>query len=244
MAGGAEIVAVPAFADNYIWLIHDPAGGHTAVVDPGDGEAALCGAEERGWSIGQVLITHWHPDHTGGVERIKAATGAEAWGPEAERGKFAGLDHGLSEGDRVQVGPWTAQVWEVPGHTLGHIAYVLPEVGAALVGDTLFAMGCGRLFEGTAEQMFRSLQRLAALPDETLAYPAHEYTLSNARFAAHADPGNDAVAARLREVQKLRSDGGITLPTSIAQELATNPFIRAGNAAEFASLRSQKDSFR
>ena len=244
MPGGAEIVAVPAFADNYIWLIHDPASGHTAVVDPGDGEAALRGADERGWTIGQVLITHWHPDHTGGVERVKAATGSEVWGPERERGKFAGLDHGLGEGDRVQVGSWTAEVWEVPGHTLGHIAYVLPQIGAAMVGDTLFAMGCGRLFEGTAEQMFGSLRRLGSLPGDTLAYPAHEYTLSNARFAAHADPANQAVAERVWEVERLRSEGRITLPTSIDQERATNPFMRAPDVAEFASLRSQKDSFR
>ena len=241
---GAEVVAVPAFADNYIWLLHDSGSGYTAVVDPGDGEAALRGAEQRGWTIGQILITHWHPDHTGGIERVKAATGAEVWGPEAERGKFAGLDQGLSEGDRVQVGPWSADIWEVPGHTLGHIAYVLPEIGTAFVGDTLFAMGCGRLFEGTPEQMFGSLQRLAALPPETLAYPAHEYTLSNARFAAHADPASEAVAERLREVEQLRSNGQVTLPTSIGREVATNPFLRAADVRQFASLRSQKDSFR
>jgi hydroxyacylglutathione hydrolase len=244
MADGAEIVAIPAFSDNYIWLIHDQASRHTAVVDPGDGEAALRGATERGWRIDQILITHWHPDHTGGVERVKAATGAQAWGPEAERAKFAGLDHGLHEGDQVRVGPWNAEVWEVPGHTLGHIAYIVPQIATAFVGDTLFAMGCGRLFEGTAEQMFRSLKRLRELPGDTLAYPAHEYTLSNARFAAHAEPANDAISERLREVEPLRSDGRITLPTSIGQELATNPFMRAKDASAFASLRSRKDSFR
>ncbi len=244
MPGGVEVVAVPAFADNYIWLLHDPAGGHTAVIDPGDGEAALAGAAERGWTIGQALITHWHPDHTGGVERVKAASGANVWGPEKERGKFGGLDHGLGEGDRLAVGRWTAEVWEVPGHTLGHIAYVLPEIGVAFVGDTLFAMGCGRLFEGTAEQMFRSLQRLGDLPGDTLAYPAHEYTLSNARFAAHAEPDDVAVAERLRAVEQARAGGRVTLPTRIADERATNPFLRAGSAAEFARLRAAKDSFR
>jgi hydroxyacylglutathione hydrolase len=218
--------------------------GHTAVVDPGDGPAALAGAAERGWSIDQLLVTHWHPDHTGGVAQVKAATGAEVWAPEAERAKFAGFDHGLREGDRVAVGPWTAEVWEVPGHTLGHIAYILPEIGAALVGDTLFACGCGRLFEGTPEQMFGSLQRLAELPGQTLAYPAHEYTLSNVRFAAHAEPGNGAVAERLRAVEQARAAGRITLPTSIAEERATNPFVRARDAAEFAALRAGKDSFR
>jgi hydroxyacylglutathione hydrolase len=164
------------------------------------------------------------------------------WGPEAERSNFAGLDHGLGEGDRVKVGRATAEVWEVPGHTLGHIAFILD--GHAFVGDTLFAGGCGRLFEGTPEQMHDSLQRLAALPGETLAYPAHEYTLSNAGFAAHVEPGNAAVAARLAEVQRLREAGSITLPTSIAEELATNPFMRAPSAAEFGSLRKAKDSFR
>ncbi len=244
MAAAPEIVAVPAFSDNYIWLLHDPASGHTAVVDPGDGAAALAGAEARGWRIAQVLITHWHPDHTGGIAAVVAATGAPVWGPEAERDKFAGLDHGVTDGDRVAVGQWTAEVWHVPGHTLGHIAYVLPEAGVAFVGDTLFAGGCGRLFEGSPEQMFGSLQRLASLPGETVVYPAHEYTLSNYRFAAHAFPGDAAIGTRLSEVERLRSAGEMTLPTTIAIERATNPFLRAQDAAEFASLRQGKDSFR
>ena len=239
-----EIVAVPALSDNYIWLLHDGKAGHTAVVDPGDGNAALRGAAERGWTINQVLITHWHPDHTAGIPRVVEETGAEVWGPEAERGKFAGLNHGLGEGDRVEVGGATAEVWEVPGHTLGHIAFVMPDQKAALVGDTLFAMGCGRLFEGTPEQMHASLQRLAGLPADTLAYPAHEYTLSNARFAAHVEPRNAKIAARLARVGRQRQEGAITLPTSIGEELATNPFLHAGSASDFASLREQKDSFR
>lgn len=243
MGQGAEIVAIPALSDNYIWLLHDAASGHTAAVDPGDSEAALRGAAERGWTIDQLLVTHWHPDHTAGVAQVKAATGAEVWAPEAERAKFDGFDHGLREGDQVAIGPWTAQVRDVPGHTLGHIAYVLPEIGAALVGDTLFAMGCGRLFEGTPEQMFGSLQRLGELPDETLAYAAHEYTLGNARFAAHVDGANAAVAERLRQVEAARSAGRMTLPTSIAEERATNPFLRAPDVAEFARLRALKDSF-
>jgi hydroxyacylglutathione hydrolase len=239
-----EVVAVPAFSDNYIWLIHDDASGHTAVVDPGDGETALAAAAERGWEISQVLITHWHHDHTAGVPRVKEATGAELWGPEAERDKFPGLDYGLGEGDRVSVGPWTAYVWEVPGHTLGHIAFIFPEPGRAFVGDTLFAMGCGRLFEGTPDQMYASLSRLASLPDDTLTYPAHEYTLSNARFAAHVEPGNSAVSKRLAKVEQLRAEGLITLPTTIGTERETNPFIRAGSADDFGSLRKDKDSFR
>lgn len=239
-----EIVAVPALSDNYIWLLHDDDSGHTAVVDPGDGDAALGGAAERGWTIGQVLITHWHPDHTAGIPRVVEATGAPVWGPDAERDRFAGLDHGVREGDRVQVGSATADVWEVPGHTLGHIAFIFPERRTAMVGDTLFAMGCGRLFEGTPEQMHGSLQRLAGLPSDTLAYPAHEYTLSNARFAAHVEPRNPDVATRLADVERLREAGSITLPTSIAQELATNPFMRSNSADDFRSLRQAKDSFR
>ena len=240
---GPEIVAVPALADNYIWLIRDPASGHVAVIDPGDGSAALSCASERGWRIDQVLVTHWHPDHTGGVLDVKAATGAEVWGPEAERAKFAGLDHGLAEGSRIAVGPWIAEVWHVPGHTLGHIAFIIPEIGVAFVGDTLFAMGCGRLFEGTPEQMHGSLQRLGQLPPETRVFPAHEYTLSNARFAAAISPDDCDVTARLAEVEGLRARGAMTLPTTIAAERATNLFLRAGSVDEFAGLRAAKDAF-
>lgn len=235
-------VAVPALSDNYIWLLHDEDSGHTAVVDPGDGEAALNGAAAQGWTIDQILITHWHPDHTAGIAAVVAATGARVWGPEAERAKFAGLDHGVSDGDRVQVGSAEAEVWHVPGHTLGHIAYILP--GHALVGDTLFAGGCGRLFEGLPEQMHASLQRLRTLPDETIVYPAHEYTLSNYRFLAAEAPGDAAVARRLTEVTALREAGQPTVPTSIAEEKASNLFLRAPDAAEFARLRAAKDSFR
>jgi len=243
MTAAPEIVAVPALSDNYIWLLHDPASGHTAVVDPGDGDKALAAAAERGWTIGQVLITHWHPDHTAGIAAVAAATGAEVWGPEAERDKFAGLDHGLSDGDRVSVGAWQAEVWDMPGHTLGHIAFILPECGVAFTGDTLFAGGCGRLFEGTPAQMFASLTRLAGLPDATAVHAAHEYTLANYRFAAHAFPGDAAIGRRLAEVERLRSEGRSTLPTTIAEEKASNPFLRARTVAEFASLRAGKDSF-
>ncbi|URD60094.1 hydroxyacylglutathione hydrolase [Sphingomonas sp. KRR8] len=244
MAGRPEIVSVPALSDNYIWLLHDPASGHTACVDPGDGAAALAAADTRGWRINQVLITHWHPDHTAGIAAVVGATGAEVWGPEAEREKFAGLNHGLVDGDAVAVGRWTAQVWHVPGHTLGHIAFIMADAGVAFTGDTLFAGGCGRLFEGTPEQMFASLQRLATLPDETLVHAAHEYTVSNYRFAAHAFPGDAAIERRLAEVEALRQQGEITLPTTIGEEKASNPFLRARDAAEFALLRTGKDSFR
>lgn len=235
-------VAVPALSDNYIWLFHDEASGHTAVVDPGDGEAALKGAAAQGWTINQVLITHWHPDHTAGIPAVVAATGAEVWGPEAERDKFAGLDHGLADGDRVGIGSAEAQVWHVPGHTLGHIAFIL--AGHAFVGDTLFAGGCGRLFEGTPEQMHGSLQRLASLPDETIVYPAHEYTLSNYRFLAAAAPTDPEISRRLGEVEERRAAGLATVPTWLGEERRSNLFLRAPDAAEFARLRAAKDSFR
>jgi hydroxyacylglutathione hydrolase len=237
-----DIVPVPAFADNYLWLVHDEASGETAVVDPGDAAPVLAEAERRGWTISQVWNTHWHPDHTGGNLAIKEATGARVSGPTNEN--IPGRDVALQEGDEVRLGKHVGRVIEVPGHTLGHIALIFDEDAIAFVGDTLFAMGCGRLFEGSPEQMYRSLQRLTALPDDTRLYCAHEYTLSNARFAAHAEPENTAVAERLAEVEAMRERGQITLPTTVAQERETNPFVRSTNVEEFARRRSAKDSFR
>ena len=236
-----DIVAVPAFADNYIWLVHDRASGETAVVDPGDAAPVLAETERRGWDIGQVWNTHWHGDHTGGNLAIKEATGARISGPA---GRIPGRDVELGEGDTVRIGDHVGRVIEVPGHTLDHIALVFDEDRVAFVGDTLFAMGCGRLFEGTPSQMYRSLKRLAELPGETRLYCAHEYTLANARFAAHAEPGNRAIGERLEQVQAMRENGKITVPTTVAQERETNPFVRSTNEEEFARRRSAKDSFR
>ena len=237
-----DIVAVPAFTDNYIWLVHDEASGETAVVDPGDAAPVLAEAERRGWTIDQVWNTHWHPDHTGGNLAIKQASGAVISGPR--RGAIPGRDIGLSEGSEVRIGAHVGKVVEVPGHTLDHVALTFEEDGVAFVGDTLFAMGCGRLFEGTPQQMHRSLRRLSDLPGETKLYSAHEYTLANARFAAHAEPGNADIANRLLETQALRERGQVTLPTTVAEERRTNPFVRASDWAEFARLRTEKDSFR
>ena len=245
MARGAplEVVAVAAFADNYLWLVHDPDSGETAVVDPGDATPILAEADRRGWRIGQVWNTHWHPDHTGGNAAVVATTGAIVSAPAAEAARIPSIDTPLKEGDRVRLGAHVGEVWEMPGHTLGHIALIFREDGIAFVGDTLFAMGCGRLFEGSPEQMHASLLRLAALPADTLAYCAHEYTLANARFAAHAFPGDDAIATRLAAVEQARAAGESTVPTSIGRENATNPFLRARDAAHFAELRRAKDRF-
>jgi hydroxyacylglutathione hydrolase len=237
-----DIVAVPAFSDNYLWLVHDESSGETAVVDPGAAEPVLAEATRRRWQITQVWNTHWHPDHTGGNLAIKEATGARVSGPAAEN--IAGRDFALKEGDEVRLGEHVGRVMEVPGHTSGHIALIFDSERVAFVGDTLFAMGCGRLFEGTPEQMYRSLRRLIRLPDETRLFCAHEYTLANARFAAHAEPENLAIADRLERTKQLRNEGRITVPTTVAQERETNPFVRATDVDEFARLRKEKDSFR
>jgi hydroxyacylglutathione hydrolase len=237
-----EIVPVPAFTDNYLWLVHDHGSNETAVIDPGDAAPVLAEARNRGWTITQIWNTHWHPDHTGGNLAIKEATGAKISGPAVEN--IPGRDVKLQEGAEVRLGQHSGRVIEVPGHTLGHIALIFDEERVAFVGDTLFAMGCGRLFEGTPQQMYDSLARLAALSGDTKLYCAHEYTLSNAHFARHAEPGNGAVADRLAKVKQLRDEGKITIPTTVAQERETNPFVRATNVEEFARLRREKDSFR
>jgi hydroxyacylglutathione hydrolase len=242
MGGALLIQAVPVLNDNYVWLIHDPASGETAAVDPSVGPPVLDAAEARGWPITQVLNTHWHPDHTGGNQAIHAATGALVTGPEEVRRVYQ-PDRVVGKGDRVTLGSWEADVWAIPAHTAGHISYYFERASAVFVGDTLFAMGCGRLFEGTAAQMHANLQRLAALPEDVRVYCGHEYTLANARFAVTVEPDNQALADRLRRVEAARDRGEVTLPTTIGEERATNPFMRARSVEEFARLREMKDSF-
>jgi hydroxyacylglutathione hydrolase len=237
-----EVIPVPAFTDNYIWLARDETSNETAVVDPGDAAPALDEAGRRGWAITQVWNTHWHPDHTGGNLAIKAATGAPVLGPAVEN--IAGRDVALAEGSELRIGNHTGRAIEIPGHTLGHVALVFDDDRIAFVGDTLFAMGCGRLFEGTAEQMFGSLQKIAALAPDTALYCGHEYTLANGLFAVTAEPDNPAIRERLDEVRELRESGRITLPTSVAAERETNPFVRATDWEELAQLRHAKDRFR
>lgn len=250
-----EVHQFACLQDNYGFLVHDPASGETACIDTPDADAYLHEAGLKGWQISHIWNTHWHPDHAGGNAAIKAATGCKIVAPASEADRIAEVDRTVRAGDIVCLGDWEARVIDVGGHTLGHIAYHLPAAGVAFVGDSLFALGCGRMFEGTPEQFWASLARLKALPRETVLYCAHEYTASNARFALHADPDNARVQDYAARVAKLREAGKPTVPTTLARELDANPFLRAddpgmqarwggGNAvATFAALRAAKDSF-
>lgn len=243
-----EIVRIPVLTDNYVWLVHEAAFGETMVVDPSVAEPVLAEAEARGWRITQIWNTHWHPDHTGGNAAIKAAakeTGGvcTVTGPAAEAARIPTLDVQVAEGDVVRLGDVEAVVIEIPAHTAGHIAYHLPGESAAFVGDTLFAMGCGRLFEGTAEQMFANMRKLEALPGETAVYCGHEYTQANGRYALAAEPMNQAIRARMTQVDAARGRGEATVPTTIGEERATNPFMRATTVEQLAERRAAKDVF-
>lgn len=254
------IEALSAFSDNYIWLLQDAQHKRVAVVDPGDAAPVQAWLQQHDdWTLSDILITHHHNDHVGGVEQLRRETGARVHGPANEN--IPGRDQALVDGDRIEVLGLALQVFEVPGHTLGHIAFYQPEQHWLFSGDTLFAAGCGRLFEGTPAQMYQSLQRLAALPDTTLVYCAHEYTLSNLRFARAVEPANPAIAERFRQVEAWREQGRISLPSDLAMERATNPFLRTaetsvkemlasreghalGSESEvFAALRAWKDHF-
>ena len=211
-------------------------------IDPAVAEPVLEAAASRGWTIGQIWNTHWHGDHVGGNAAIKAATGCIITGPAAEAEKIGTLDRTVGEGDSVRIGGHVATVMAVPAHTAGHVAYHLADDHILFVGDTLFAMGCGRLFEGTAAQMFANMARFAALPDDTTVYCAHEYTLSNGRFALGVEPGNAALAQRVEAVEAARARGEATVPTSIGLERATNIFMRADSVAQLAQRRAAKDA--
>jgi hydroxyacylglutathione hydrolase len=241
--GRLTVSAVPVLNDNYVWMIRDAESGETAAVDPSVADPVLDTAATNGWRIAQVLNTHWHPDHTGGNEAIKAAMGCPITAP-AEARRVSQVDRVVAEGDRVAVAGAEAVVWEIPAHTAGHIAYYFEDEGMIFVGDTMFAMGCGRLFEGTPGQMYSNLQRIAALPEDVRIYCGHEYTLANARFAAHAEPDNPVIQERMKRVEAMREAGRNTLPTTVGEERETNPFVRAPDAEEFARLRAEKDSFR
>lgn len=257
-----QIDALPAFTDNYIWLLQDPSSKRCAVVDPGDAAPVLGWLEQHpDWQLTDILVTHHHHDHVGGVARLKHDTGARVLGPATEN--IPTRDVALADNDRINVLGLDFDVYAVPGHTLGHIAFYHAAGQAPLLfcGDTLFAAGCGRLFEGTPEQMHHSLCRLTELPDSTLVYCTHEYTLSNLRFAQAVEPHNPDIAERLAEVTRLRSENRISLPSNLALERRTNPFIRTNEtsvkekadertgtsnqspSAIFAALRAWKDKF-
>lgn len=251
-----QIHQFPCLDDNYGFLVHDPATKATATIDTPDAAKIMAEADARGWRITDIWNTHWHPDHAGGNAAIKAKTGATVTGPaEVERIGQA-PDRVVDKGDEVKLGNATARVLNVGGHTLGHIAYVFDVDKVAFVGDALFSMGCGRLFEGTPEQMWASLNRIAALPRDTTLYCAHEYTEANAKFAIYYDPINPDLQARVAEVKKLRGEGKPTVPMTLDLELRTNPFLRAPllknsimkpNATDveaFADLRERKNKFK
>ncbi len=238
-----QIHVFSALDDNYGYLIHDLDAAVTASIDAPEEKAILQALADMGWDLNFILNTHHHADHTQANISLKTATGCKIVGPKREADKIPGIDIALGEAESFKFGGHVATIIETPGHTLGHVVYHFADDAICFAGDTLFPLGCGRVFEGTMEQMWSSLQKLAALPPETLVYSAHEYTQANARFAVTSEPNNAALAARSEEIDRLRADGKATVPTTIAAELETNPFIRASSAARFAEVRTAKDNF-
>lgn len=249
-----QIHQFPCLSDNYGFLIHDPASGETAAIDTPDGAEYLRQAEAKGWTITHIWNTHWHPDHAGGNKDIVAATGAKIIAPQ-EVQKLSEIDQVVAHGDTVSLGEFRADVIDVSGHTNGHIAFHIPDAEVAFVGDAVFALGCGRMFEGEPKQFWDSLSRIKQLPPQTTLYCAHEYTAANAKFAIHADPENAALQSYVEEITAKRSRDEWTVPTQLDRELATNPFLRADDPAlmakwggaspdeTFAALRAAKDNF-
>jgi hydroxyacylglutathione hydrolase len=252
-----EIRQFPCLSDNYGYLVRDRDSGAVAAIDTPDPDAINAALAREGWRLTHILNTHWHPDHAGGNLALKSRWNCTIIGPKGEAEKIPGVEHSVADGDVVRLGETQAIVRDTPGHTAGHVIYHFAGDKAAFVGDTIFALGCGRLFEGTPAQMWASLSKIAKLPPETLLYCAHEYTQANARFAVTVDPDNDALAARVEEISRLRARGEPTVPSTLAAELATNPFLRASDAAlqraigmegraavdVFAEVRRKKDRF-
>lgn len=249
-----QIHQFPCLQDNYGFLVHNSVTGETAAIDTPDGKEYLKQAEAMGWTITHIWNTHWHPDHAGGNKAIVEATGAKVIAP-AEVEKLSPIDRVVSHGDTVELGEHRADVIDVSGHTNGHIAYHIVEEGVAFVGDSVFALGCGKMFEGEPKQFWRSLERIKRMSTGTVLYCAHEYTQANAKFALHADPDNEALKDYAEEIDEKRARGEPTVPTVLGRELKTNPFLRAdepelaarwgGSAPHetFAALRAAKDDF-
>ncbi len=234
---------VPILSDNYAWLLRDAPSGAVAIVDPAEAGPVIAAIEAAGGRLDLILLTHHHADHVAGTDAVRARFGARVAGARADAHRLPALDLALAEGDRLALGAAQARVLETPGHTRGHIAFFFDTPAILICGDTLFSLGCGRLLEGTAAEMFASLRKFAALPAETLVCCGHEYTASNARFARHADPDNAALAAYAETVRHRRAAGQATVPSRLADELACNPFLRAADVATLADLRARKDRF-
>jgi hydroxyacylglutathione hydrolase len=226
-----DVHQFPCLKDNYGVLLRDPATGVVAAIDAPNANEVGAALQTKGWKLTHILTTHRHGDHTDGNLALKAAIGCMIIGPRGEADKVPGIDKTVGDGDSFTLGSLEVRVLETPGHTKGHVSYWIPSAEVAFVGDTLFAMGCGRVMEGTAEQMWHSLQKLAALPPATLVYCGHEYTLANAKFALTIEPENEKLQARTREVEAMRARGEATLPTRIDVELETNPFLRPQSPA-------------
>lgn len=252
-----DVVQIPVLQDNYLYLIHDQGTGETAIVDPAVEEPVVAELEKRGWQLTHIINTHHHWDHTGANLALKERYKLTVVGPKMDEERIPGIDVRVDEGDTFMLGESKADVYFVPGHTSGHVAYHFADDDALFCGDTMFAMGCGRLFEGTPVQMWDSLQKLMKLPNETQIFCAHEYTTANGNFALSVEPKNQALIKRMQEVKRLRDAGKPTVPSTLEQEKATNPFLRpmseeiqavvglTGAPLEevFAEVRSRKDNF-
>lgn len=252
-----EILTIPCLSDNYAYLAHDPDTGQTAAIDIPEAGPILQALEKTGWTLSHVLITHHHADHIDGLPGLLAAAPAQVIGAAADAHRLPALDLAVSEGDTIVIGSQEGRVIDVSGHTIGHVAFHFPGSNAVFTADSLMALGCGRVFEGTKPQMWDSLQKLSALPPETVVYSGHEYTQSNAKFALSVDPSNAALISRASAVDAARAKGQPTVPSTLAEELATNPFLRATDPAiqahlgmqgadpadVFAEIRTRKDCF-